>query len=255
MLTGYGEPMLLTRNLTPTTIAQELLFSPQLVGFNLETSVEAARKIRAWKNCKRVVVASAPGDEESTLTLRYEVDWAALQVGMGELAENVNVTLPTRKEAKIPLVTPFEISDTAITAGADVRVYLSGAVGTESLGHLTAAAAAPTGRQFQITAGKLVFPSTLAGGAIVYSVPSVLTSVPSIGKAPNPVKIDEYAWVGHACGDGWPNGVIIHIPRIKQVGKPSINTDDDEPVLEIQYECLTAAGERAPIHYYLRPAA
>ena len=42
---------------------------------------------------------------------------------------------------------------------------------------------------------------------------------------------------------------------IKQVGKPSINTDDDEPVLEIQYECLTAPGDRAPIHYYLNPVA
>lgn len=255
MLTGYGEPLLLTRNLEPTAIAQDLLFSPQLVGFTLETNVGESRKVKAWKNCKKVTVASAAGDEEVTLTLQYEIDWASLQVAQGELAQNVNVTLPIRKEAKIPASGPYVINDAAIAANSDVRVYLTEKIGTNQPGHLLASAIAPTGRQFQIAAGVLTFPSTLAGASIVYSVPSALTAVPSIGKAPSPVLIDEYQFVGHACGDGFPAGITIHCPRIKQTGKPTINTEDDVPVLEIPYEVLVAPGERSAVHYYLPPAA
>lgn len=253
MLTGFGEPLLLTRGVNASAIAQDLVFSPQLVGFELVPTVEDSRKIKAWKNCQKVIVASAKGEIEWQLTLRYEIDWAALQVGFGEIAQNVNVTLPTRKEARVPAVTPFTISDAAVTAGSDVRCYLADKIGNEQPGHLVSSAVAPTGRQFQISAGVLTFPSTLAGAPIVYTVPTVLTSVASIGKAASAVAIEEYQFMGHACGDGFVNGVRIHCPKIKQAGLPTINTDEDEPVIEIPYDVLTLAGERTPVHMYINP--
>lgn len=259
MLTGFGKFGFLTQGLTAEVIAQDLLLAPDLLDFSIETSTGDSKKAKAWRGCKKVTVATAAGEEERTLTVQMaNVDWATLQLAEGEIAENVNVTLPIWKTANIP-ATPFEIVDTAITAGnkAQIKAYLQGAVGENRAGHLTQIAAAPTARQFiaSDTGTKLTFNSALEGGAIAYSIPTAFTSIPSIGKAPDPVSLTKFGWIGHACGDSFPNGVLIYIPLIQSKGKPSYNSADDVPTLELAFDCLTAPGERSPVQFFLMPAA
>jgi hypothetical protein len=244
--------MQLTRGVAASAIAQELAFGLDLVGFNLQLTQAASTKLKAWRNCSQVTVGTVPGDIEASLTLQYVPDWASMQVGMGELAQNLNITLPTQKEAKVPLVAPYEISDALVVGTTtDVRVFLLEKLGNEQPGHLTASTVAPTGRQFQLSAGKITFPATLAGASVAYAAPRAFTTLPSIGKAPNAVKINEYQFIGHACGTDWPNGVMIHIPKMEQSGLMSLNTEDDPSLIEIPYDCLVAAGERTAVHFYL----
>jgi hypothetical protein len=259
MWTGFGGFFAETIGLADTLIAQELLLVNDVVSFNLEVDVADSRKIKAWRNCKKVVVASAPGEEEYTLTIQLENNWAALQFAQGELAENVNITLPVLKQAIIP-ATPFEIVDPAITAGnADkIKAYLQGNVGTNQAGYLTRiASGTPTARQFVATATgtKLTFAAALSGGAVAYTIPTDYTSLPSVGKAPSPIKLNKLSFYGLACSSTDPGGILIRIPLIQATGKPSFNTEDDEPVLELTFDCLTAPGERSPVSFFQLPAA
>lgn len=261
MLSGFGKLFFETLELDATAIAQNLMYAPDLLDFTLDTSTDEARKAKAWRDCKRVTVASAPGEEERSLTVQLaNVDWAVLQLAEGEIAENVNVTLPAYKVATIPSVSPYEITDAEITAGNQdkVKAYLQGKVGSNVAGPLTRVATAPSSaKEFQADGAntKLIFEAGLAGGAIAYSIPKAYTSIPSIGKAPDPVRISSLSFIGHACGDEFPEGVLIHIPKIARSGRPTYNTADDIPTLELPFECLVAPGERSPVHFYLEPAA
>jgi hypothetical protein len=261
IIKGFDGSGFITRNLDTSTLLQNLLLAPDLLDYNLATTVAEAKKARKWTGCKRVVAGTAPGEEESTLTVQISsIDWGAMQFAYGELATNVNATVPILKTLKVPAVTPFEVVDTEVTAGtaASVKAYLAEKVGTEQPGYLQKVTAAPSAaRTFQAdgTATKLIFHSGLAGAAITYVIEKPLTAVPSIGKAPSPVKIGDLQFVGYACSDEWPNDMMIHIPKIQYTGKPSINTADDVPVLEVPFECVVAPGEREAIHYYLLPSA
>jgi hypothetical protein len=202
------------------------------------------------------VIASAPGEEETTLTIQLDdINWAAYQLSEGELAENVSVTLPIWKEAIVGAGGTVADADLITGNIGSVKAYLLSPVGTNIAGYLTKVATAPTVRQFSAAAGTLTFNAGLIGGAVRYLVRKDLTSVPSIGKAPNPILLNKLSFIGHACSDQHPGGILISCPLVVRSGRGSVNSADDVPVLEVPFEVLTAPGERSPVHRYLLPAA
>lgn len=262
ILEGYGKLGIYSTDLSASAIAQDLLLaSDNLLDFSIATNTAEARKARAWRNCKRVVVGSVSGDEERSLAIQIaSVDWAALQLAEGELASNVNVTLPIWKSGTVPSTAPYEIIDADIAAGnqATVKSYLVDKVGTNMAGYLTRVAIAPTSaREVQVDGAntKLVFHSGLAGGGVAYVVDVAQTNLPSIGKAASPVKLNNLSFIGHGCGDGFDEGgLLLHIPKISRSGRPTYNTADDVTTLEIPFEILVAGGEREGVHFYNMPS-
>ena len=249
--------MFLTSGLALTTIAQELMFAPELINFTLAENLGTPRKARKMTCDGPAIVAVKHGLREAVLTVSTEIpNWSFLQLAAGEISQNVNVTLPLYKQATVPLTTPFTISDAAITTGnmAQVRAYNSSFVGANQPGTLMSVNTAPaSAKEFQPAAGTLTFSSTAAGETITYLVPTAYTSMPSINKAPGPIKLGELQFIGHACGDSFDNGVLIYIKRLSQTTKPTWNPNQDVPAFEIQYECLLAPDERELVQYYLPP--
>ena len=259
ILSGAGQFMFLTQSLSSTIIAQELMFAPDLINFTLAENLGTPRKAKKLTCDGPVIIGVAHGLREATLTVSSEVpNWSFLQLAAGELAENVNVTLPLYKQATVPLTTPFTITDPAITAAnlAQIRSYNSSFVGTTQPGTLMRVTVAPaSAKEFQAAAGTLTFSSGAAGQTITYSVPTPYTSMPSLNKSATPIKLGELQFIGHACGDSFDNGVLIHIKRLSQTTKPTWNPNQDVPAFEIQYECLLAPDERELVQYYLPPIA
>jgi hypothetical protein len=257
ILSGAGQFMLISNNLDASLIAQNLMWSPDLLDFTLEENLGTPRKAKKMTCTGPKVVATSPGEEEITLKISIETpDWAFLQLAEGELAENVAVTLPVYKQGVVSAITPFEINDAKIVAGNinQVMSYNASYVGSAIPGPLIRVSTAPSSaKEVQVAAGKLTFDASMAGAAIVYSVPEAYTALPSLGKAPNPTYIGELQFIGHACSDSFPNGVLIHLKRIARTAKPTWNPNQDTPTFEISYEGLLAPGERAIVQKYLLP--
>jgi hypothetical protein len=260
MLSGVGQLAFRTKTLSESSLAQELLVTPYLVDFQLNTEDEDAREARAWIEGKRQIVATTPGDQRDRLVISHEyLDWYHLQFARGELATNVTRSLPIYKTGKVPAASPYEIVDTDIGAGNVATITCSllerGAWG--EAGYLSSASGAPTGRQFQPTATgtKLVFPATLAGAAVAYLVNVSYSNIPSIGVADSPVKFGALEFIGKAYGDQFPDGVLIHIPQVVRRTRPNLSTADDVATLEYEFDCQVAPGNREAVHYYLPPAA
>lgn len=258
ILSGAGQFMFITNTLDQTLIAQQLMFSPDLINFSLEESLGTPRKAKKMTCKGPKVVATSPGLAETTLKVSTEVpDWAFLQLAEGELAANVNVTLPIYKNAQVPLAAVFTISDAAIVAGnlTQIVAYNTSFVGGNLPGPLMRVSTAPaSAKEFQVAAGVLTFHSSMAGASITYAVPVTQASLPSLGKDPSPTYLGELQFIGHACSDSYPNGLLIHIKRLSQTSKPTWTPNTDVPSFEIDFECLLAPSERALVQKYLMPA-
>jgi hypothetical protein len=254
ILSGAGQFMLISNNLDASLIAQNLMWSPDLLDFTLEENLGTPRKAKKMTCTGLKVVATSPGQEEVTLKISSEVpDRAFLELAEGELIENVALTLPVYKQATVPLTTAFEINDADVVSGNSNQIMAYNASYSSAIapGPLIRVSAAPaSAKEFQAAAGKLTLHSSMAGAAIVYAVPKAYTSMPSLGKAANPTYIGELQFIGHACGTGFEDGVIIHIKRISRTSKPTWNPGTDVPTFEITYEALLAPGERAIVQKY-----
>ncbi|AFY60362.1 hypothetical protein [Synechococcus sp. PCC 6312] len=256
MLSGVGRLALITRSLSATAIAQELMIPGKFSQFNLNVETEN-KKAEAWIDGVKENVSSAIGKRTTTLQLAFQyLDWFHLQLAQDELATNVNVTLPIYKTVTVP-ATPFKITDADISSAgiaSSVKAYVTDRGSWGEAGYLVAESGTLAAREFEAdhTDTSITFHSGLAGASVTYVVDKAFTSIPSIGKAPDAIKIGEVSFIGKGYGPEFPNGVFIHIPSLTRSGSPSLQTDD-VPTFEIPFDCNVASGYRTPVQYYRLP--
>lgn len=263
MLSGVGRLALLTKSLSSTTIAQEIMIPGLFSNFNLNYEVENKKAV-AWIEGVKQNVRSAVGMQQATLNLAFQfLDWSHLQLAAGELATNVNVTLPLYKTITVP-GTPFEVTDadiTSATIASGIKAYVTNRGDWGEAGYLSYNSGTLAAREFKgdyapadpgPASNKIIFHSGLEGATVTYVVNKSFNSLPSIGHSATPIRLGDLGFVGLGYGPDFPKGVYISIPSITRSGQPSLQTDD-VPTFEIPFDCNVAPGFTSPVQYYLLP--
>lgn len=253
MLSGFGFPAIITRDLNATTIAQNLMFNIPLVTFNYEQNTDVKEALK-WQAGQQVVADSARGRQTNTLTLGYEsIDWFGLQFAFDQLAVDTTATLPLVKQGTVPATSPYTVSDTTLTAGnaGSVKVYIDERGDWGPPGFRKSGTGTPAVGEFVAdgTAKTLTFNAADAGAPFTYVIDTTYTDISSIGAASSPIKIGTLSFIGQLYGPRFPENVMIHFPSITRKSDPSINTDD-VPKIEIQYSANLVSGKSLPFQLY-----
>ncbi|HEY9639055.1 MAG TPA: hypothetical protein V6C57_01150 [Coleofasciculaceae cyanobacterium] len=251
MLSGFGFPAIITRDLDATTIAQNLMFNIPLVTFNYEQNTDVKEALK-WQAGQQVVADSARGRQTNTLTLGYEsIDWFGLQFAFDQLAVDTTATLPLVKQGTVPTSGPYTFSDTTLVSGniASVKVYIDERGDWGPPGFRKAGTTTPAVGEFVAATGTLTFNAADAGAPFTYVVDTTYTDISSIGAAASPIKVGTLSFVGQLYGPRFPENVMIYFRSITRKSDPSINTDD-VPRIEIQYSANLVAGRSLPFELY-----
>jgi hypothetical protein len=217
----------------------------------MEISVDASsdtKKAKKFVGGKLVTAGTATGEETYVLKLGIEaIKWQDIQFALGQLSTVAStLSLPERKEATVPLTTPYEITDADIT---DTSVWVTlrdkGAWGLPK--PLTKVITTPSTGQFQVDAenNKLIFPAAYAGARILYRVFVEQTAIDAIGVSATPTLLNELSFSGVTYGDTETGQFKFYIPKATRSSAPSINPSDVTK-LEIEYELVPTTSNPLP---------
>lgn len=256
MLYGAGNLCLLSRDLTATTLGQELLFPGNIASFTLTPNV-TQQKAKALIGGKRQTVASQITEEEWVLRLTFEyLDWSTLQFVFDERASKATaITWGEVRVAKVPSAAPYEVTDADITAAnaAKVTAYLSskGSYGKPKFLKNTLAVAPADATEVGVVgaSGKLVFNAALAGAYVTYNVP-VAKTVDSIGETATAAGFGalQFSGVGYTTETAKPVGILV--PNITRNSAPTLTVTGEKATFEVSFDATVLQGTRSPWRFY-----
>ena len=201
---------------------------------------------------KKVVAGSLLAGEKYKLKIGIQAaSFTALAWASGEVTKTTaSIDLPEVREARVPLVSPFEIVDTDLGTSAGAWAFQVDPIDMP----LVPSVGVPAAGAFQVvTVGtKLVFNAAQAGAAIAYRVFKTYTNLRSIGKEALGVTdlLNNYRFGGIGFTDG--RRVRIDIPKMSRISVPSLSLSN-VTTLEVEFRLAVAAGERAAYMFYELP--
>lgn len=233
--------------------ANQKLFRYPTFSFDLDQESKN-EEVLAYNEGIHQVEDILDGATTTTLKLSTEVvNWGMMGLAQNQIERTLtNFSLPRLKRTTVPLVAPFEIVDTDLTAANTVKTLVSvdryGAWG--QTGTLTIAAAAPAARQVRIDAAatKLVFNAAQAGAPVTYILDQIITSANVYGGPGQSAQIGEMEF----CGTIFDNsndpskGQLIWIPRIKRFTAPKLSFSGGKAKIETEFRCLSVPGWANP---------
>jgi hypothetical protein len=201
---------------------------------------------------RKVVAGSLLDGEKYKLKIGIQAaSFTALAWAHGEVTKTTStVTLPEVREARVPLVAPFEIVDLDLATSAGAWAFQTDPIDTALI--LSVGAPAAGAFQIDVTNTKLVFNAAQAGAAIAYRVFKTYTNIRSIGKETLAAAdiLTQFRFGGVGYTDG--RRVRIDIPKMSRVSVPSLSLSD-VTTLECEFRLAVAAGERSAYQFYELP--
>jgi hypothetical protein len=198
---------------------------------------------------KKVTAGSLLDGEKYKLKVGIQAaSFTALAWAHGEVTKTTsNISLPEVREARVPLVAPFEIVDADLATSAGAWAFQVDPIDTA----LVISVGAPAAGGFQVDAAntRLVFNSAQAGAAIAYRVFKTYSNVRSIGKETLAAAdlLTQFRFGGVGYTDG--RRVRIDIPKMARISVPSLSLSD-VTTLECEFRLAVAAGERSAYQFY-----
>lgn len=205
----------------------------------------------------RQITAAAITEEIATLRLSFEkADWQTTQFAFDELATtSSNISVPIIKTATVPLVSPYQIVDTGISATTSpgIQVYRASSTATLDRSFMLTQTAAPTTAeqvQIDVTNTALVFTAANAGATIQYSIAQPFTSIPTIGLATTADKFGTLEFIGKVYNSEFSSPPTIRCPRIYRTGTPSISIAGDVSTLDVEFRAGVPDGGRKAVQWF-----
>ena len=198
---------------------------------------------------KKVIAGSLLAGEKYKLKVGIQAaSFTALAWAHGEVTKTTsNITLPEVREARVPLVAPFEVVDADLATSAGAWVFQVDPIDTALI--ISVAAPAAGAFQVDVPGTKLVFNAAQAGASIVYRVFKTYANVRSIGKETLAAAdlLSQFRFGGVGYTDG--RRVRIDIPKMSRISVPSLSLSD-VTTLEVEFRLAVAAGERSAYQFY-----
>jgi hypothetical protein len=145
---------------------------------------------KAYRAGRHVIEETIESETEYSLKLKTQItNWAQTGLARGQIQRTLSsITVPVIKRAKINAA--GEVLDSLITANLPVLASI------ESYGAWGQAGAIPVA-DITVTAGKLAFPSTLAGATITYMFDRTMATARAYGGAGTLSTMDEFQMIGY----------------------------------------------------------
>lgn len=254
-LTGAGNLFARTNNLDATSIAQNLMLPLCIASFELEFE-DQELQARCLEGGIRQLKAAAITESIALLRLTFEVvDFKSIAFAFDE-KEQVSsgvVIEQLRNGTVVDGGGVGEIVDTDINAVNEalldgVLAYRTSRNAILAADYLFKTAVAPVdATEFQVdTVGnRLVFDAANIGAKVAYSIPRTYTSVESIGHEQDFNQFGSFGFVGEISSTESLNGLILYVPSIGRVSKPSFSVTGELSPLVIETRPVLASGERS----------
>lgn len=244
---GWGDAYIKTKNVITGMGGETVILVFEGSSLSLEqssTDIEA----KSWQKGQLKTKRSAVGEVTYTLAMATQfANWQHLGFALDEFAStSSNVVIPILKSGIVPLTSPYEISDAAITVDNAALVQAQ----VTERGTWGEAQYLPT--QATATAGKLTLTSAFAGAPISYTVPvSYAGTVETLGVNPNAERYGALELWFKVYGDAdYPKGLWFNFPLITRKGLPNLNFSDSPVTLEMSFGAGVPSGSDTPYRIY-----
>lgn len=250
-LFGFGNLYALTKKPLSQGGNDRYLILIEAAGLNF---TQNASKVEAKKSTRQGSVTKRTAQRELTremvITSEF-ANWQHLQFAEDELATpNSSITIPVIKSATVPMVSPYTITDAAITTAtgtgsAIVRVEVvdRGAWGEAGMLRRGTAAKGIVG----VSTGTLTFDASYAGAPVVYTVPSPIAACETIGGPGTKTTFGALELFFEVYGEAdYPSDLWWHFPLVTRDGTPSYNLSDSPIKLEMRFGVSDIPGQDKP---------
>lgn len=211
------------------------------------TKTSEGEPAQAYRAGERVDEELFTSSTSYTLTLSTQINTEATDsLLLDEFKRTItDFTLPTVGRGKVPASAPYEIPDPRIVTGNldTVTAGIDSAGAWGAAGPLTKVSVAPTTtRQYQATAGKLVFHSSQAGATVTYVLDREIASASVWGGPGVSTPVGDLEFVGEEYTTGGKSR-LIWIPQIKRnTDEVTIEYSGDIPEISIGFIATVPAG-------------
>lgn len=252
MLVGAGQVYYTTRELAGNSFTGGNIVLPQCIGaVEITPDTQLAEAFCLAKEGK-VLRAAAITQSTFTVNITYEyADWGIMQIAFNEIAKPSAAVLPTLKLAAVESAKEITDADVTVASASQIMAYLASGALPRFLKKVTTAPASAD--EFQVTAGKLVFHSTMPTGAEVqYTVPKAFSAIESIGALTDADRqtFGELSLNAIMYGPGAPEGIQLIIDRLYRTSIPSLTLSGQLAELSLEFRAGTLPGRNLPFRLY-----
>lgn len=259
-MTQFGHGSLTIETLNPVpSLGQTLMMELCYAGVAVQSNpTEVQSRCRDRKTGILKTKRKGLNEIIHTVTLTFEhMDWKHLGFFHDELPQDAATATNQTKFVTVPTASPYEITDTDITAttAPNVRAYVTtkGSWGDAIyLKNVSVATADKTQVQVDETTSKLVFHEELAGAEVAYIVDQDYNAIQSIGYNDTWESFGNIEMWFKAFGtEDFDENLAYHFPEmIRTVAPPVINWDQSPITVSVTYEANSVTGRTYPYQIY-----